>query len=103
MGDRHYGLWGKDYTKQSMDEDSPTDHWEEIELPYVRTLFSNQAIGVCGGSLHVYNRDFVRVSYIDLPLTHKDDVMQILSIYVRDDNPQSLVGAPLIYEFLEMA
>jgi len=93
--------WSKDYTKKAMKEDSLTLHRETIEALYVTSLFENKGIGLCGGNLHVYGREFVRICYVDFPLIYKDETTQILSVYSRTANLKSIPDIKPEYEYVE--
>jgi len=94
-------LWGKDYTGLTMKDVAIPDHWPTIEQPYIEALVKQDGIGVCGGTLHVFERDFVNVTYIDLPVSRSGKTPYIMSVYLRDVDRSSLETEKPSYSYIE--
>lgn len=94
-------IWGKDYTSLSMKDDTLPKHWEEIEQPYIETLVQKTGIGVCGGTLYVFDRDFINVTYVDLPVTRAGKSPYLMSVYLRDVDRTRMELEKPEYSFIE--
>ncbi len=94
-------LWDKDYTGKAMKEDTVPDHWETIEKPYVEATVNLKGIGVSGGTLDVVGRNFVDVTYVDLPVTRSGKEPYLMSVYQRDMDRTSLEKANPLYSYDE--
>jgi len=94
-------IWAKDYTGLSMIDDTLPNHWEEVERPYVEALVQKAGIGVCGGSLYVFDHDFINVTYVDLPVTRVGKSPYLMSFYLRDADRTRLDFETPEYSFIE--
>ncbi|MEQ8667479.1 MAG: hypothetical protein RIC16_17295 [Rhodospirillales bacterium] len=98
-GTRLTDWWELDYTRKRMSEiDKFTGIWESHERGYFRAMVGRPFIGFVTGSLAVYDRSFMYVRGIDLPLCKDGKVGQVMTVfqtYAADD--VFVPDAPAIY------
>ncbi len=94
-------FWDKDYTGQSVADETFPGHWKNIEQPYSEALVKQNGIGVCGGTLHVVEREFINITYVDLPVRRAGKTPFLMSAYRRDADRTALETAEPLYSFVE--
>ena len=96
--------WGIDYTGRVIGELSdPPEAWMSLERAYAAEMDRKPFIGAVQGALRSFNRPFIRVVGIDLPLGDRSGLTHVLSAYARltDDAAQGLSGFPVKRLFSE--
>lgn len=78
------GIWGVDYTRTTLGTKSVTpDAWRQTEVRYFEAMSADPFIGVVCGTLEQYNRPFVKVLGVDLPLTDGDNLTHVISAHLE--------------------
>lgn len=94
-------LWGKDYTGKVFANNEFPEHWKNVEQPYVENVVKRKGIGVCGGTLHRLNREFINITFIDLPVSRAGKTPYLMSAYLRDVDRSCLEQAKPAYTYIE--
>ncbi|MEQ9490051.1 MAG: hypothetical protein RIM72_13775 [Alphaproteobacteria bacterium] len=90
-------LWGTDYTGKSMEGETIPAHWDTVEKPYVKAIVERKAIGIAGGRLAAIGREFINITYVDLPVRRSGKEPYLMSVYQRDMDRTSLDDAEPFY------
>lgn len=94
-------LWNEDYTGRVFADNQFPEHWQTIEQPYIEEVVKRAGIGVCGGTLHTIGREFINITYIDLPVRRAGKTPFLMSVYLRDADRTLLTSTKPVYEFIE--
>lgn len=100
-------MWGQDFTGKSFvnhqyTDQKHTDQWNTIEQPYTMKIVECSGIGVCGGTLHMLDRDFVNVTYVDLPVSRHGKTPYLMSAYLNNIDRSGLDGVEPVFEKIEV-
>lgn len=94
-------LWGADYTGTTFADNKFPEQWQTIEQPYIETVVKQPGIGVCGGTLHRVDRDFINITYIDLPVSRAGKSPYLLSAYLRNADRTGMESTKPFYAVIE--
>lgn len=94
-------LWGADYTGTTFADNKFPEQWQTIEQPYIETVVKHPGIGVCGGTLHHVDRDFINITYVDLPVSRAGKSPYLLSAYRRNFNRTCMENTRPFYAVTE--
>lgn len=94
-------LWGADYTGRVFADNQFPEHWQTIEQPYIEKVVKLSAIGVCGGTLHLIDREFINITYVDLAVSRAGKKPYLMSAYLRDADRTRMERQNPVYQFIE--
>lgn len=95
-------LWGNDYTNKVFGNNKFPEHWKSVEQPYVEAVVRDSGIGICGGTLHRLDREFVNITFVDLPVRRVGKTPFLMSAYLRDADRSGLESAERTYDYIEL-
>lgn len=96
--------WGVDYTNKTLGSVSDDPQaLQAVELAYFREMDREPFIGVACGVLDQYQRAFIKVIGLDLPLVDDGSLTQVLSAHIEiesdRDIPDILPDCPIVRYF----
>ena len=96
--------WGVDYTNKTLGSVSDDPQaLQAVELAYFREMDREPFIGVACGVLDQYQRAFIKVIGLDLPLIDDGNLTQVLSAHLEidpaQDIPDFLPDCPVVRYF----
>ena len=94
-------LWGSDYTGKVFANNKFPEHWKNVEQPYVEAIVKRNGIGICGGTLHRLDREFINITFVDLPVSRAGKAPFLMSAYLRDVDRSGLDTAAPAYSYIE--
>lgn len=87
--------WQVDYTNKTLGSQSlDPEAWKSSELRYFQKMDQVPFIGVTSGRLTQYDRDFIKVMAVDLPLSDGHGISHVISAHMRlglDDEIESVL------------
>ena len=96
--------WGIDYTHKTLGSASnDPQSLQAVELAYFQEMDREPFIGVACGVLDQYERSFIKVIGLDLPLLDDGNLTQVLSAHLeidpRHDIPDVMPDCPVVRYF----
>ena len=96
--------WGVDYTNKTLGSASnDPESLQDVELAYFREMDRDPFIGIASGVLDQYERAFIKVIGLDLPLLDDGNLTQVLSAHMEISPDHDIVDVlpdcPILHEF----